>query len=232
MDIYTPTSSEASNSPTKIIRTGKVTRTPAKTTTPEQLRGVAGREMTYELPLWSISSCSQFSGDIFRSDSQSTSLSSDVFYVEPVAPRPSPRHSSTKDEGNKQKDEGRDVHFSPLSVISCDNSYQSGELELHGYRSRPVIPPSLNDLDLSPNHINVLTTIPVPEAKEKERKMTRQENLSLVNISPLSLPSSEANLGDVSASTFHTYESPEYFPPKKAKRKLSIGMSFPKSGGV
>ena len=188
--------------------------------------------MTYELPLSSISSCSQFSGDIFQDVSRSTSLSSDVFYVEPVAPRPSPRHSSTADEGNKNTNDEREAHFSPLSVISSGNSNQSGELELHGYRSRPIIPPSLNDLDLPPNHMNVFMTIPVAEAKKKAQKVTRQDDLSLVNISPLSLPSSEANLGDVSASTFYTYESPEYFPPKKAKRKLSIGMSFPKSGGV
>ena len=147
MDIYIPTSSEASNSPKQMDRMGKATRAPAKITTPEQLRGVAGREMTYELPLSSISSCSQFSGDIFQDASQSTSLSSDVFCVEPVAPTPSPRRSSTTDEGSKNKDDEREAHFSPLSVISSASSNQSGELELHGYRSRPIIPPSLNDLD-------------------------------------------------------------------------------------
>ena len=82
--------------------------------------------------------------------------------------------------------------------------------------------------------MNVFMTIPVAEAKKKAQKVTRQDDLSLVKISPLSLPSSEANLWRCQCINILHIREPGIFPPppKKAKRKLSIGMSFPKSGGV
>ena len=238
MNIYTPSSSEASYSPKRITTSRKNQKNlfPAIDVDEDRLPGVAGREMTYELPLSSISTCSSFEGDVFRSDSINTSLSSDVFYIEPPAPKPSPRQSSQSDDSTKRKEITCSLPFSPLSMKNSDHSNQSSELEMHGYRARAIIPPSLNDLDLPAHPFNVFMAIPVAEAKQAE-KMRNSSNLSLANISPLSLPSSKAdqddmNLSDISASTFYTYESPQYFPPKKTKRKLSLGMSFPKSGGV
>ena len=121
---------------------------------------------------------------------------------------------------------------------------------MHGYRTRPIIPPTLKDLDLPAHPFNVILPTPVTEKAEEEAENSDDEkdkfstfgNLSLIDISPISSPSrasfsEDLNTTWISNESFVSYISDGPLPPspprqKKNKRKHSIGMSFPKKRGV
>ena len=120
-------------------------------------------------------------------------------------------------------------------------------------RQLPIVPPSLNDLNLPPNPFNILATMAIANNIEG----TNDDNNSLQSPepsapSPVSTPPmnvSPFNRWETSYTTTDSdicYSSDEprriYFlppspaspqsPPRKLKRRLSLGMSFPKEGGV
>ena len=210
-----------------------MTRAPAKITTLEQLRGVAGREMTYELPLSSISSCSQFSGRYIP-----RCQPINIIKLRRILCRTSWHQDLAQDilllqmKEARNKDDEREAHFSPLSVISSANSNQSGELELHGYRSRPIIPPSLNDLDLPPNHMNVFMTIPVAkESKKKAQKATRQDDsLSCKYFPPVSTIFGSKPWRCQCINILHIRE-PGIFSPQESKAQIVNWDVFSKKWG-
>ena len=134
----------------------------------------------------------------------------------------------------------------------------------------PIVPPSLNDLNLPPNHFNILATLAV----EPQIQNTHDDNYSPQSSEPSELSSISTPPMNVSAfknwetsytstddNTFYTSNEPRrvYWefssdddlgssaprnpsvasspcvtppPPRAQKRKLSLGMSFPKDGGV
>ena len=112
---------------------------------------------------------------------------------------------------------------------------KSSELEMHGYRARAIIPPSLNDLDLPAHPFNVFMTIPVAEAKQNELKTRKSSNLSLANISPLSLPSSNetkttwTSVISVHQPSIHTRAHTTRLP-RRQKESFHLGCLFPKVG--
>ena len=119
-------------------------------------------------------------------------------------------------------------------------------------RQLPVVPPSLNDLNLPPNPFNILANMVVvdhtgdnnnegyspqsPDPSVPSSISTPPMNVSTFN-------SWETTHMTTDDNTFYSDDEPRrmYFlpstptpppPPRKLKRKLSLGMSFPKEGGV
>ena len=215
----------------------------------ENSKAPAGRNMTYELPISPVSSttCSTFESDIFPASGRSSTLSSDVFLTEPPAPATSPIYVSPRRYQGQGREVTLELPFSPVSSQGSKATSSEGEFEIYGYKARPIIPPSLNDLDLPVHPFNVFLPIPATEKADQtteiqdKRIFPTADNLSLVDISPLSSPTNQPipdrlNTSWISDGSFVPYDSdkslPPTPPPKKMKKKISIGMSFPKKGGV
>ena len=131
-----------------------------------------------------------------------------------------------------------------------DNSNEPSMPNVLG-RQLPVVPPSLNDLNLPPNPFNILTKMAVvTHTQDDKNDDYSPQSPEPYELSPILTPPMNVNTFD-SWETFNTttddntcYSDDEprriYFlpststppPPRKLKRKLSLGMSFPKGRGV
>ena len=130
----------------------------------------------------------------------------------------------------------------------------------------PIVPPSLNDLNLPPKRFNVLATMAViqqdqeqspqsPEPCDPSPISTPPMNVSTIDDWDTTHTTTDNNTfyssdndprrvyWDLSADeTFESNEPRRVYPagrppstpppPPRQKRKLSIGMAFPKNGGV
>ena len=187
---------------------------------------------------------------------------SDVFYVEQSSTEPSPRRHNTPYILNST--ELSEQHTARMPSVSSIASPQpqiftidddSNEPTMpYGFgRQLPIVPPSLNDLDLPPNPFNILATMAVVTPTHDDNN----EGYSPESPDP-SVPSSissppmnvsafnswETSYTTTDDDTFHSSDEPRriYFlppspsqppsPPRAQKRKISLGMSFPKDGGV
>ena len=130
----------------------------------------------------------------------------------------------------------------------------------------PVVPPSLNDLNLPPNPFNVLASMAVIRQDQGESPQSPEpSDPSLISTPPMNLSTIEGcetphtttddntfysseneprrvNWDSFLQETFDSNEPRRVYPtgsppstpppPPRQKRKLSIGMSFPKKEGV
>ena len=205
---------------------------------------------------------------------------SDVFYVEPRSSEPSPqRHSTPIILNSTEVSEQHATRMPSISSIASpephiftidDNSNEPTMTYGFG-RKLPIIPPSLNDLNLPPNSFNILNTMVIATQTRDDNKQYSPEPPELSMPSPISTPPmniSDYNRWETShtttnddtfysedeprrvywlsplSETFHSSDEPRrrYFlapspsppatPPRRQKRKLSLGMSFPKEGAV
>ena len=121
-------------------------------------------------------------------------------------------------------------------------------------RQLPIVPPSQNDLNLPPNPFNILMTMAIANNNDKETHDGNHSPESPDPSVPSSILSPPMNVSAVNSwetsytttddNTFHSSDEPRriYFlppspspppsPPRAQKRKISLGMSFPKDGGV
>ena len=187
---------------------------------------------------------------------------SDVFYVEQSSTEPSPRRHNTPNILNST--ELSEQHTARMPSVSSIASPQpqiftidddSNEPTMpYGFgRQLPIVPPSLNDLDLPPNPFNILATMAVVTPTHDDNN----EGYSPESPDP-SVPSSissppmnvsafnswETSYTTTDDDTFHSSDEPRriYFlppspspppsPPRAQKRKISLRMSFPKDGRV
>ena len=196
------------------------------------------------------------------SNSSLNSTDSDVFYVEQSSndqsiPRPNTPivFKSTEISG----DDTREIISissiaSPEPQIVTFDDDSNEPTRSYGFgRQFPIVPPSLNDLNLPPNPFNILATIEIanntedandnnyspesPEPSEPSPISTPPMNVSAFN-------SWETSYTTTDDDTFHSSDEPRriYFlppspspppsPPRSQKRRLSLAMSFPKDGGV
>ena len=190
------------------------------------------------------------------------STNSDVFYVEQISNEPSPRRDNSPDILNStERSEHQTTRTPSISTIASPQPYvftindDSNEPTIpYGLGQQlPIVPPSLNDLNLPPNLFNILATMAIannnheanddnyspqsPEPSESSPISTPPMNVSALN-------SWETSYTTTDNDTFYSSDEPRriYFlppspasppsPPRKLKRRSSLGMSFPKEGGV
>ena len=206
---------------------------------------------------------------------------SDVFYVEQSSSEPSPqRHNTPNILNSTEISEQHTTQMPSISSIASQEPHiftiddDSNEPTMpYGFgQQHPIVPPSLNDLNLPPNPFNILATMAVVDPTHDDNN----DGYSPESPDP-SLPSSISS-PPMSVSAFHSFETTHtttddntfYYssdndprriywetslnetfesneprrvypiespcvtppPPRAQKRKLSLGMSFPKDGGV
>ena len=190
------------------------------------------------------------------------SSDSDVFYVEQISNESSPqRNNSPNILNSTEVSEHRTAGMPSISSIASpephiftidDNSNES--TMPYGFeRQLPIVPRSLNDLNLPPNPFNIMATMAVANNTEEVNDHNYSpQSPELSEPSPISTPpmnvsafnSWETSYTTTNDDTFYSSDEPRriYFlpptpspppsPPRKMKRRLSLGMSFPKDGGV
>ena len=115
-------------------------------------------------------------------------------------------------------------------------------------RQLPIIPPSLNDLSLPPNPLNILATMAVANNTEEANDDSYSpQSPELSELSPMNVSafnSWETSYMTTNDDTFYSSDEPRRInflsptpspppsPPRKMKRRLSLGMAFPKTEGV
>ena len=185
---------------------------------------------------------------------------SDVFYVEQSSTEPSPQRHNTPNILNSTK--VSEQHTARMPSVSSIASPQPQIITInddsneptmpYGFgRQLPIVPPSLNDLNLPPNPFNILATMAVVDYTDDDNNDGYSpQSPDPSDPSPISTPpmnvstfnSWETTHTTTDDNTFYSDDEPRriYFlpstptppPPRQLKRKLSLGMSFPKEGGV
>ena len=208
--------------------------------------------------------------------SANISSDSDVFYVEQSSndrslPGPNPPIvlNSTEMSGNDTREMPSisSITSPEPQIVMIDSDSNDPTMPYAFGRQLPIVPPSLNDLNLPPNPFNILATMAIttnvgnthddnyspqsPEPSDVSSISTPPMNVSAFRSWEMSYTSTDDN-------TFYTSDEPRrvYWdlgsddssdrrypsvasspcvtppPPRAQKRKLSLGMSFPKDGGV
>ena len=190
------------------------------------------------------------------------STDSDVCYVEQISNEPSPRRNHSPNILNStelsEQHTGRTPSVSSIAsaeprIFTIDDDSNEPTMPYGFGRQLPIIPPSLNDLNLPPNPFNILATMAVAnntqEANDDDNSPQSPEpsELSPISTPPMNVSafnSWETSYTTTNDDTFYTSDEPRriYFlpptpspppsTPRKMKRRLSLGMSFPKDGGV
>ena len=213
----------------------------------------------------------QFSITMYRNPSPNSSTDSDVFYVEQFLPERSPiRHNTPIILNSTQLSGAMDPETITISsvaspepqIVTIESDSNEPTFPYAFGAQHPIMPPSLNDLNLPANPFNVLATMAVIQQDQKDSPQSPEPS----DPSPISRP--PMNISTIEGwetphtttddNTFYsseneprrvywdsspnkTFESneprqvyPVGSPPStpRRKRRFSIGMSFPKKGGV
>ena len=199
------------------------------------------------------------------------STNSDVFYVEQSSPERSPIQNNTPVILNStQLSETMDPETITIScvaspepqIVTLESDSNEPTFPYAIGAQQPIVPPSLNDLNLTPNPFNVLATMAViqqdqeqspqsPEPSDPSPISTPPINVSTIDDGDTTHTTTDDNTfysfdndprrvyWDLSADeTFESNEPRRVYPagsqpstpppPPRQKRKLSIGMYFPK----
>ena len=206
---------------------------------------------------------------------------SDVFYVEQSSTEPSPRRHNTPNILNStEMSEHHTTRMPSVSTIASpepriftiDDDSNEPTMPYGFGQHLPIVPPSLNDLNLPPNPFNMLATMAIAHntgddndgysPQSPEQSLPSPISTPPMNISTIGgLETPHTTTDDITfyyssdndprrlyweTSLNETFESNEprrvYLiasppstptpPPRKLKRKMNLGMSFPKEGGV
>ena len=212
---------------------------------------------------------------MYRISSFNSSTDSDVFYVEQSSPERSPiRHNTPIILNSTQLSGAMDPETITISsvaspepqIVTIESDSNEPTFPYAFGAQYPIVPPSLNDLNLPANPFNVLASMEVIQQDQQDSPQSPEPS----DPSPISTP--PMNISTISgwetphtttdentfyssdndprrvywdASPNETFESGEPGrvypiaspqstrpPPPRRKRRLSIGMSFPKKGGV
>ena len=204
----------------------------------------------------------------------SSCTESDVFYVERSSEEGGPIRINTPVIRNSKQLSGAmerevitisSVASPEPRIVTLDSDYNDPTIPYGFGSQQPIVPPSLNDLNLPPNPFNVLATMAVIRADDAYSPQSPELSIS----SPTSTPPMNVSTIDGWDTTYTTTDDANFYtsdeprrvywvisssdafdsneprnvsvasspsstppPPRRQKRKLSIGMSFPKKGGV
>ena len=217
----------------------------------------------------------QFFITMYRNPSPNSSTDSDVFYVEQSLPERSPlRHNTPIILNSTQLSGAMDpetitissVASPELQIVTIESDSNEPTFPYAFGAQHPIMPPSLNDLNLPANPFNVLATMAVIQQDQEDSPQSPEpSDPSPISTPPMNISTIEGwetphtTTGDNTlysseneqrrvywdSSPNETCESNEPRrvypvgsppstppPPPRRKRRLSIGMSFPKNGGV
>ena len=190
------------------------------------------------------------------------STDSDVFYVEQISNEPSPQRNNSPDILNStERSEHHATRMPSIYTIASPQPYiftindDSNEPTIpYGFGGQlPIVPPSLNDLNLPPNPFNILATMAIANNTEDANvdnyspQSPEPSQLSPISTPPMNVSafnSCETSYTTTNDDTFYSSDEPRRIlflpptpspppsPPRKMQRRLSLGMSFPKDGGV
>ena len=187
---------------------------------------------------------------------------SDVFYVEQSSndqsiPRPNLPIVlfSTEISGDDTREM---ISISSIAspepqIVTIDDDSNEPTMPYGFGRQFPIVPPSLNDLNQPPNLFIIPARMAIANNTEDANDNNSiPESPEPSDPSPISTPpmnvsafnSWKTSYTTTDDDTFHSSDerrkiyflpptpSPPPSPPRKLKRRLSLGMSFPKEGGV
>ena len=149
------------------------------------------------------------------------STDSDVFYVEQISNQPSPQRNNSPDILNStERSEHHAMRMPSISTIASPQPHfftindDSNEPTIpYGFaRQLPIVPPSLNDLNLPPNPFNILATMAVVHQTQN----THDDNYSpqspeLSELSSISMPPNECLRVHQRGDIIYQYRR-QYFP--------------------
>ena len=190
------------------------------------------------------------------------STDSDVFYVEQISNEPSPQRNKSPDILNSTElSEHHATRMPSISTIASPQPYiftnndDSNEPTIpYGFgRQLLIVASSLNDLNLPPNPFNILATMVIANnTEDASNENYSPQSTEPSEPSPISTPpmnvsafnSWETSYATTDNDTFYSSDESRriYFlppspasppsPRRKRKRRMSLGMSFPKYGGI
>ena len=137
-------------------------------------------------------------------------------------------------------------------IVTIDDNSKEPTMPYGFGRQLPIVPPRLNDLNLPPNFFNILATVAIANTEDANDNNYSPESPdpslpSTISTPPMNVSaynSWETSYTSTDDNTFHSSDEPRriFFlpaspspppsPPRRQKRRLSLGMSFPKEGGV
>ena len=190
------------------------------------------------------------------------SADSDVFHVEQSSNDQSIPRPNTPIVLNSTEISGDDTRemisisstASPEpQIVMIDDDSNEPTMQYGFGRQLPIIPPSPSDLNLPPNPFKILATMAVANNTEEANddnyspQSPEPSELSPISTPPMNVSafnSWETSYMTTNDDTFFSSDeprrisflpptpSPPLSPPRKMKRRLSLGMSFPKDGGM
>ena len=214
------------------------------------------------------------------SNNSMASDDSDVFYVEQKSSDLCPQRHNTHNILNSteicEQQTARVPSISSIAspeprIFTIDDDSNEPTMPYGFGRQLPIVPSSLNDLNLPPNLFNILNTMAIVTQTRDNNEQYRPESPEPSLPSPISTPpmnvsaynSWETPHTTTDDNTFYSEDeprrvywtsplgerfesedeprriyvlslspSPQPSLPRRQKRKLSLGMSFPKEGGV
>ena len=154
------------------------------------------------------------------------STNSDVFYVEQISNEPSPQKNNSPDILNStERSERHAVRMPSISTIASlqphiftiDNDSNEPTVPYGFGRQLPIVPPSLNDLNLPPNLFNILATMVVVHQTQNTHddnfspQSPEPSELSSISTPPMNVSafiSGETSYTSTDDNTFHTSDEP------------------------
>ena len=166
----------------------------------------------------------------YRYPSPNSSTHSDVFYVEQSSPERSPIRNNTPVILNStQLSEAMDPETITISSVASPepqivtNDSDSNEPTFpYAFRAQyPMVPPSLNDLNLPPNPFNVLATIAVIQQDQEQSPQSPEPS----DPSPISTPQMNLSTIDDWETTHTTTDDNTFYSSDDEPRRVYWDLS-------
>ena len=144
---------------------------------------------------------------MYRNPSPKSSTDSDVFYVEQSSPERSPiRHNTPIILNSTQLLGAMDPETITISsvaspepqIVTIESDSNEPTFPYAFGTQHPIMPPSLNDLNVPANPFNVLATMAVIQQNQEESPQSPEPS----NLSPISMP--PMNVSTIDDGTQHT----------------------------